>query len=539
MADLVTLTFNYTGSTQTWKVPGHVPGTLTVTMFGAEGGTFEQGGGVFDNRGGYGGYITGLLNVVRGTTLTIGVGGQGTTSPTGNTSPTPGGGGPRPGGGGGRYGSHANNVIARTAAGGGGASEIKIGSTVVAVAGGGGGGGTKSGLNSGDRAGRGAIQTGSGGNGTPNSATTIQGQGGRGGTTSAVGAGGNSATDKYPTFVEKGYDGDVDGDGGDGASFIYVPGSVASGSNCGGGGGGGGGYYGAGGGGGSSLSIFAGRGGGGSSWSNGTYVTETGTASAIHTGNGFVTISYEPAGAGGIYRDGAIHMGSSTPAFTPPFYVNRIGSRPASTLVNWNVNMTLQPGDLLVLQHMQLRNATRPVNYVRDQVGSDPMWVSLVQGAWSRISDEDTQTPNASLGPFTGRQVLWTRVYDGNPTSCEYTLSYAATGGRDTAFTFGFVFRAPIGGITYTDAPTGQACPDGVLSSPRNVPSVNPSYASLALAFWAGTPGADANNGWTVVGDTLRGAMAYKVLPSGGLTVGPSLSQPGQECSFAIGGATF
>ena len=267
-------------------------------------------------------------------------------------------------------------------------------------------------------------------------------------------------------------------------------------------------------------------------------------------GSWYILDPFTPRPGGGIYRDGAIHMGVGGGAPPPPppiylpYYVTRIGDRPVSTLVDWNVapGVALQPGDLLVLQHYQLRNTTRPPGYTPDFPASDPMWVSLAQGGWSRISDEDTQTPNASLGPFTGRQVLWTRVYDGNPTTCEYTLSYAATGGRNSAYTFGFVFRAPIGGITYTDTPTGQACPDGVLSSPRNVPSVNPSYPSLAVAFWEGAAGVESGlsaNGWTVVGDTLRGAMAYKVLPSGGLTIGPELSAPGQECSFAIRGATF
>lgn len=67
---LVTVTFTYTGSTQTWKVPGHKPGTLTIEVVGGGGGDFDAGNGVFTNRGGYGGWITGTLDIARGSVLT-------------------------------------------------------------------------------------------------------------------------------------------------------------------------------------------------------------------------------------------------------------------------------------------------------------------------------------------------------------------------------------------------------------------------------------------------------------------------------------
>lgn len=303
---LETVTFNYTGATQTWRVPGHVPATLKFRLVGGKGGDHETGYG----EGGEGGYIAGVLDIVRGTTLTIGLGGAGETSvdePNGVITVAQGGGGPRPGGDGGISGSHAfappdASLEYDSGGGGGGGSELKIGSTVIAVAGGGGGAGYGQTVTSDGS--DGAAQTGSGA-GTLGTADAVIGGDGQGGSTSAAGAGGYSATDKYPTYLEVG--GDASGStGGEGASFIYVPGSPAFESRCGGGGGGGGGYYGGGGGGGSKTTNPAGGGGGGSSWSSGTYVTEGTGPAAITEADGYLIFEWEPAG--GMYTDGSIHL---------------------------------------------------------------------------------------------------------------------------------------------------------------------------------------------------------------------------------------
>jgi hypothetical protein len=293
VAETDSVTFDYTGADQTWTVPTHEPGTLKVLVAGGGGGDYNVDSGALTNRGGIGGYIRGALDVAAGTTLTIGVGGKGDDGETTYTRLAEGGGGPRPGGNGGLYGNHSTDEVSRGGAGGGGGSEVKIGSTVIAVAGGGGGGAIKAGINSGERAGDGASQTGSGADATPATATDTRGQGGFGGTTSAAGAGGASATDKYPTLAEAGHDGSG-GTGGDGASYIYDSGSSLG--VAGGGGGGGGGYYGAGGGGAAGASTFAGRGGGGSSWSSSSYVSEDETTDAnppVDNVAGYVTFEWE------------------------------------------------------------------------------------------------------------------------------------------------------------------------------------------------------------------------------------------------------
>lgn len=292
MADLVTVMLTSSG---TWRVPGHVSGTLKLLVAGGGGGDYDPNNSTLTNRGGIGGWIRGDLDIARGTVLTIGIGGRGDDAETAYVDLPLGGGGPRPGGNGGLYGSHSTGSIDRAGAGGGGGTELLVGSTIIAVAGGGGGGGTKGGA-AGSRAGNGAQQTGSGANGTASSATSDLGQGGRGGTTSAAGAGGAKATGPSGAYLEDGDPGSS-GAGGDGGSRIYVPGSPLSASDVGGGGGGGGGYYGAGGGGSAWLAAPAGRGGGGSSWSNSSYVTEGTVASlAVPVDNvqGFVVFEFEP-----------------------------------------------------------------------------------------------------------------------------------------------------------------------------------------------------------------------------------------------------
>jgi hypothetical protein len=113
------VTFNYTGSMQTYTVPLGVT-SVTVEAWGA------QGGAGYSAVGGLGGYATGDLAVMPGQTLNIYVGGQGG-SPTGGWN-------------GGGQGVTATSY----GGGGGGASDVRSGGTALTdraiVAGGGGGG---------------------------------------------------------------------------------------------------------------------------------------------------------------------------------------------------------------------------------------------------------------------------------------------------------------------------------------------------------------------------------------------------------------
>lgn len=283
------VSFNYTGSDQTWTVPRHVAGTLKFRLVGGKGGNNFNATRV----GGEAGFVRGELLLDQGDELTIRLGGAGETATNpanGVIEVAAGGGGPRPGGEGGIRGSHAlsppdPSLEYDSGGGGGGGSELKLGVDVIVVAGGG-GGASFSGTDGED----GSAQTGSGA-GTLGSPSATEGGQGQGGSTTTAGTGGYSATNKYPTYLEAGEDASG-GAGGAGASFIYVPASPLFGSSCGGGGGGGGGYYGGGGGGGSDFVGGSGGGGGGSSWSDNTYVTEgTGPDAVVET-DGYLIIEY-------------------------------------------------------------------------------------------------------------------------------------------------------------------------------------------------------------------------------------------------------
>lgn len=126
---LATITFNYTGSPQSYTVPADV-GAYSVSVAGGGGGSGALNWSSDpSNPGGSGALVTGIMVVNPGSTLTILVGGKGSWGGTdaGNTN------GGFPGGGPGAYGSNPGG-------GGGGLSAIQSGSTYLVIAGGGGGG---------------------------------------------------------------------------------------------------------------------------------------------------------------------------------------------------------------------------------------------------------------------------------------------------------------------------------------------------------------------------------------------------------------
>jgi hypothetical protein len=243
------VTFNETGSPQSYVVPSGVT-SINVTLYGG------SGGGIYNypNTGGLGGETTGALSVTPGETLTVIVGAAGTNGTYTSMCTSAGG----YGGGG-----TALSGSAGCGGGGGGASRISNGSTALAIAGGGGGGGGNGGTGGGN--GGGLI----GGNGTPdywNPSTP-----GTGGTQSAGGTGANNGTL---------------GIGGNGS----IGGSIGYGS--GGGGGGGGGYYGGGGGGGFNSSDGNSGGSGGPAGGGSSLVPAGGTTTAgVQSGNGQIIIS--------------------------------------------------------------------------------------------------------------------------------------------------------------------------------------------------------------------------------------------------------
>ena len=226
----VSITFDYTGSVQTWTVPAGVT-TITVDCQGAQG---RSGGGA--HVGGNGGRVQATVPVVAGQSADIIVG----QSPTSNAGGFGGGG----------------SATFYNAGAGGGRSELKIGGVVLVVAGGGGGVSYY-------------IYDGGHGGGLTGQAGAGPRPGG-GGTQSAGGAGGSA---------------------GGGAGLAGQGGAAGHGGWTDGGAGGGG-YYGGGGGSGTSPSNSqAGAGGGGSSYTDPSCTGVVHTQ-GYRTGSGQVTISW-------------------------------------------------------------------------------------------------------------------------------------------------------------------------------------------------------------------------------------------------------
>ncbi|MCB9322072.1 MAG: hypothetical protein H6570_22540, partial [Lewinellaceae bacterium] len=199
-AQVQSVDFNFTGSSQTWIVPNGVS-TVLIKAWGAQGG----GGALVP--GGRGGYATGLISVTPGQILYIYVGGTGTVTSAVNTNVA--------GGfnGGGQATRATSGVVAlRNRASGGGASDVRVGGTtlndrVLVAAGGGGYGGAGGGLNGVGANGGGGTQVVGGSGGSGCSAGGL-GQGGEGSTAGCSGGGG-------------GYFGGGSGNtGGGGSSFL-------------------------------------------------------------------------------------------------------------------------------------------------------------------------------------------------------------------------------------------------------------------------------------------------------------------------------
>lgn len=231
------MTFNFTGSMQTFVVPAICGSHITVKCWGAQGG---NGGPVGNGQGGLGGYAQADVPVSPGETLYVYVGGKGQdyilSTSTGGWN-----------GGGGTNASSDDNK--RPGAGGGASDVRKNGTTLnnrVVVAGGGGGSG-----------GWQPTAGGSGGGLSGNNGQNLWGgTTGQGGSQSSGGSGANSGS-----F----------GQGGRGQGGSH------------GGGGGGGGWYGGGGG-----SIDAG--GGGSGYVSASGNTNTQMSTGVRSGNGLVRI---------------------------------------------------------------------------------------------------------------------------------------------------------------------------------------------------------------------------------------------------------
>jgi hypothetical protein len=260
-------TFNFTGSVQTYTVPGGVT-AISVDLAGGQGGNYPSPAAA----GGLGGRAQGTIAVTPGQVLQVYVGSAGTNGSCGTGGSNSGGGAQ-----GGQGGCSSGG------AGGGGSSDIRTTAGVLSsrliVAGGGGGAAWNSG---GEFGGGGGGLTGGLGSAVGTSGWTAGGCGGPGTQT----AGGAAAT--------SGAGATAGGLGFGGNGTFY-------------GGGGGGGYYGAGGG-------YAGGASGGSSFIAGTGVSAATTTPAFRSGNGYVVIT--PALPTVTASPTSLAFGSVTPTFT-------------------------------------------------------------------------------------------------------------------------------------------------------------------------------------------------------------------------------
>ena len=275
-AQVISQTYNFTGSVQTLTVPSCVS-SISFQVTGAQGGTYSPGGNP-----GLGGLVTGVITVTAGQVLNIYVGGQN---------------GYNGGGLGGVNGSTINaGPPTGFAANGGGASDIRTGGIALTdriVVAGGGGGASANGVWAGCQVAGPAGNGGNGGgvigaNGTfgvgnPCNCGGGGGGGGFGGT--AIAGGATGAYVGSPACLRVSW-----GPGQPGVLGIGGNGSTQYHNGTGGGGGGGGGYYGGGSGANGSDTTPGGGGGGGSSFTG--LATNTTNVQGIQTGNGQVILTY-------------------------------------------------------------------------------------------------------------------------------------------------------------------------------------------------------------------------------------------------------
>ncbi|MGB3009112.1 MAG: hypothetical protein WBB33_02035 [Candidatus Saccharimonadales bacterium] len=279
--------YNTQGS-DTFVVPAGVT-SLTFKMWGAGGG--GGGGGAAGGTGGAGGgggYITGLISVTPGETLSVYVGG---------------------GGSGGLFNNRGND--AGDGGGGGGYSSLYRNTTALAVAAGGAGGGGARAASPG-----GAGGAGGGTNGVSGTAVGNGGAGGAG-TPSAGGSGGTGGGNPGTAGASLAGGAGADGRTNAGADGSGVAGGLATGGDGGqaninttrpGGGGGGSGWFG-GGGGGSTTNANTNAGGGGGGGSSYIVAGATGTSNIAGSGT-------TPGNSGDSNRGTAGNGGAGGPVLT-------------------------------------------------------------------------------------------------------------------------------------------------------------------------------------------------------------------------------
>ncbi|HEY6162284.1 MAG TPA: T9SS type A sorting domain-containing protein [Bacteroidia bacterium] len=512
-----TVTFNYTGSVQTFTVPSCVT-SLTIDVRGGQGGTVTNATiSPTSAPGGSGGRVQAVIPVTPGQVLQINVGGQGMSDGATLSCVTATGGFNGGGTGYGGYNSYNYN-----AGGGGGASDIRTSPYSLSdriIVGGGGGGAGVTGC-TGAAVGGGAGGGTSGGNGF-GGACTSGADFGQGGTQVGGGAGGT-----YWGATGSG----ALGSGGAGASCCSV--------TCGSGGGGGGGYYGGGGG------SDAG-GGGGSNYAYGSATSVT-HSQGFQTGNGQVIITYTPgipANGGPISGPTSVCAGSTVTYTT--------GAVSGATSYSW----TVPPGAVI--------NSGQGTTSISVTFGSASGTITMTpanscgSSTPSSLSVTVNANPSVNLGPNQTQCGGSVTLNAGNPGST-YLWSNSATTQTINVSSTGTYSVV----VTNSSGCTGTGSVNVTINTPPTVnlgPNVTQCGGSVTLN--AGNPGSTylwSNSSTTqTISVSSSGTYSVTVTAANGCTgtgtvnvtintaptvnLGPNITQCGGSATLNAGnpGATY
>ncbi|WP_317899912.1 glycine-rich protein [Aurantibacillus circumpalustris] len=497
----ITQTFSYTGGTQIFTVPSCVS-TISVEVWGAEGGYGYFGGSVPAGLGGKGGYAAGIITVTQGSVLYLNVGGMGVNGGTG----VGGTGGFNGGGLGGSYSTLYGG------GGGGGASDIRNGGNALTnrvIVGGGGGGGSSY-----------VVATGGDGGGL----TGGNGMQYGGVVSTKSGLGGTQTT------------GGVAGTDTQAGSAVGTAGALGIGGNsgvAGCSGGGGGGYYGGGGG----SGCNGGGGGGGSSYLGG--LTNTTTISGVRNGNGLITFTYNFNGAGVIASATSLSICTgSTPTLTASNVLSYTWTPGGSNATSITVSPTSNTS-YTVRGTNSLGCISTAIMNVTVDPGIPVLTVANTASASGGICPTKTvilTASGASGYTWTGGLIPVTNGVVFSPTSAvSYTVSGVNACGTTTAVTSVSVHPFPtVNPVTSTST----LCAGGSVTLTATGNATNYAWSGGTGGITNGvgfTPPLTAT--YTVIGTSALSCTAFATMP---VTVYPTpinvpTANPGLIC---IGGSS-
>ena len=495
------VTFNYTGSMETWTVPNGVT-SITVDVRGSQGGDcIYNDTAKPDDLGGKGGRVVTVYPVMPGQTLNLFVGGI-----------------PYNGGG--------NGAGFICQANGGGASDVRIGGTAltdrVVVAGGGGGGGNNCSTNAEPGGDGGGLIGGKGWQCGGQQGTAV----GMGGTQTAGGASGTNPATAGALGI---------GGNGGGAG-------TAS-------GGGGGGYYGGGG-------AAYGGGGGGSSYTS-SWATSVAHTQGFQNGTGQIiivpapTITAWPSGStityGQTLADSALTGGAAsvpgTFAWTTPTTAPSAG--PASYSVTFTPNDTVNYSTVTDTASVAVNKATLTIT-ADDKTGIYGQALpalTVSYGGWVNV-DTDTSLSATATASTTATATSPVGSYpitaSGAVVNSNYIINYLAgtliigQAGQTLAISSAAPASAKVGGsYAVTTTPGGSTKPVALaVTGNCSLSGSTVSFDSYGSCTVTASQKGDAN-----YSDATDVSQTFSIAQSdSGVNISstPNPSQPGQDVMFSV-----